>query len=139
MTPIAFTDNDRARLHELSVATVYLFGSHATGTAGPLSDYDFGILVRPGTAIPERLDPTYQALLDLLAPHCPRTLANDVVDIVFLERAPLELRFHIVRYGKVLFDDDPKERLRFEERTVAKYCDYFPLLREFDRTILASV
>lgn len=133
-----FTEKDCGRFRELGVAAVYLFGSHATGTASPRSDYDFGILMRPGSTIPERLDRTYQTLYDVLAPYCPRTLTHDVIDIVFLERAPLELRFHVLRYGSVLFDDDPRARARFEEQTLKRYCDYFPLLQQFDQTILAA-
>lgn len=138
MASLTFTEQDRERLHELGVAAVYLFGSHATGTASPRSDYDFGILMRPGSPIPERLDRTYQMLYDLFAPHCPRTLAHDAIDIVFLERAPLELRFHVLRYGAVLFDADPRARAHFEEQTMEEYCDYFPLLQQFDQTILAA-
>lgn len=136
---IAFTDHDRERFRELGIATVYLFGSHATSTAGPRSDYDVGILMRLGVPTPERLDSTYDRLYALLADRLPRTLANDIIDIVFLERAPLELQTHVVRYGKILSDEQPRERVRFEEQTLAAYRDYLPLLREIDRAILASV
>ncbi len=139
MLTIVLTAHDQERLRYLGVATVYLFGSHATGTAGPRSDYDVGILMQPGVPTPERLDATYDRLYALLADRFPRTLENDVIDIVFLERAPLELRTHVVRYGILLFDERPRERVRFEEQTLAAYRDYFPLLRELDRAILASV
>lgn len=134
-----FSDADRERLRALGVASVYLFGSHATGTASRRSDYDFAVLTQRGRPVPERLDPTYYALYDLLEKYCPRTLANDVIDIVFLERAPLELRSHVVRYGRILFDDAPQVRARFEERTMEAAADYAPLLRRFDQTILASL
>lgn len=124
-------------LRKIGVIALYLFGSRAQGAAGPLSDYDFGVLMdqnghRRGGRI-------YDAMYDMLSPLCPRTLENDIIDIVFLNDAPLELRFHVIRYGHVLFDTNQRERLRFEASTMMLYCDYRPLLDQFDQAILAAV
>lgn len=124
-------------LRSLGVQSLYLFGSRAQDSHGPLSDYDFAVLIKsPGH---KRGDKTYNALYDILSPLCERTLKNDVIDIVFLNNAPLELRMHVVRYGKVLFDDAPSARLAFEEQTVLEYADYRPILDMFDKAILASL
>ncbi len=102
-----------------------------------ISDYDIGVLMeRPGE---RRGGKTYDALYDIFAPICPRTLANDVLDIVFLNDAPLELRFHVIRYGRIIFDTDTKKRGEFKEQTIEEYCDYRPILNMFDRAILASL
>lgn len=125
------------KLTILGVKVLYLFGSRAQGVAGPLSDYDFAVLMdRPGA---RRGDATYDALYDMLAPLCPRTLKNDVIDIVFLDAASLELRFHVIRYGQILLDVNPSARGRFEERTMEEYCDFRPLLDIFDHAVLARV
>lgn len=125
------------QLKELGVITLYLFGSRAQGISDELSDFDFAVLMDKSGV--KRGDKTYDVLYDLLSPLCPRTLQNDVIDIVFLNKASLELRFHVIRYGKVLFDAQPLQRGRFEERTLNEYCDFKPLLNIFDKTILASI
>ena len=67
------------------------------------------------------------------------TRENDVIDIVFLKNVGLELRFHVIRYGTVLYDDDPQRRLAFEAETTLLYCDYRPILDQFDKAILQSL
>lgn len=134
---ITFSELEKQQLAGLGVTAVYLFGSRAQGIEGPLSDYDFGVLVEQVKQ--RRGGKLYNKLYDLLAPHCPRTLKNDILDIVFLRDAPLELRFHVIRYGRILYDPSPIERLQFETQTVLEYCDFRPILDQVDRTILASV
>ena len=137
MKTIELTVEARQQLKDLGVGSLYLFGSRAQGYTGPLSDYDFAVLMnRSGE---QRGGAVYDHLYDILSPFCPRTLKNDIIDIVFLNAAPLELRMHVVRYGRVIFDADPSQRLDFEEYTTVQYCDYRPLLDLFDRAILASV
>ncbi len=135
---IHFSETDRSRLRALGVVAAYLFGSRAVGKEGPLSDFDFGFLMR--TAGHKRGGETHEALYDILIPLCQRlSIENDVIDIVFLNDAPLELRSHVIRYGTVLFDDDPLARGRFEQITVSQSCDFRPLLEEIDQTILSSL
>ncbi|MBI4127029.1 MAG: nucleotidyltransferase domain-containing protein, partial [Deltaproteobacteria bacterium] len=118
----------------LGVQAAYLFGSRAQGVTGPLSDYDYAVLVEETGHT--RGDDLHEKLYDLFASMSPRTLENDVIDIVFLKDVGLELRFHVIRYGKVLFDGDQKARLDFETITTLLYCDYRPILDQFDRTIV---
>lgn len=124
-------------LKKLGVQTVYLFGSRAQSKEHPLSDYDYAVLLKDKGH--SKGDDLYFKLYDLFSDISPRTLKNDVIDIVFLKDAGLELRFHIIRYGKVIVDADPKARLRFEEQTTLLYCDFKPLLKEQDETILQSL
>lgn len=134
---ITLSKTDQKNLHALGVQALYLFGSRAQGVAGPFSDYDFGVLMAEEGH--KRGGKLYDAIYDIISPLCPRTLENDVIDIVFVRDAPLELRFHIIRYGKVLFDANPRERGRFEDITTMLYCDYRPLLDMFDKAILATL
>ncbi len=134
---IKFTPLIKKQLTALGIVAVYLFGSRAQGRAGPLSDFDFAILMnKEGHRRGSRL---YDEIYDLLSPFCHRTLENDVIDIIFLRDVPLELRMHVVRYGKVLFDHNPSARANFEAETVDAYCDFRPILDMFDKTILASL
>lgn len=138
---IKFSAKDKQQLRILGVTTVYLFGSRAQGVAGPLSDYDYGLLLGDPSILRDIRAhmKLYQKLYDVLSDVSPRTLKNDVIDIIFLDEAPLELRMHIVHYGKVLFDEKPLMRGRFIERTIEEYCDYHPLLQMFNNAVLARI
>ena len=127
----------RKCLKDLGVVALYLFGSRAQGREGPLSDYDYAVLMnRKGH---QRGSDLYFNLLEILDPASPRSYPNDIIDIIFLQDVGLELKFHVIRYGVVLFDDDPRFRLNFESETMLLYCDFRPLLNQFDQTILEAL
>ncbi|HBF12689.1 MAG TPA: hypothetical protein DDW49_04760 [Deltaproteobacteria bacterium] len=129
-----FSPDQEKILKSSGIEAVYLFGSRAQGKEGPLSDYDYAVLTKDKGH--SKGDPLYEKLYDVFCEISPRTLENDVIDIVFLRDAGLELQFHVIRYGQVLADFDPKSRLRYEAQTTLLYCDYRPILDEFDKTIL---
>lgn len=131
------SEKNKNNLRELGAEALYLFGSRAQGVEGPLSDYDFAVLMKKGGD--KRGGKAYDAIYDILSPLCPRTLENDVIDIVFLRAAGLELKMHVVRYGKLLFDENPSARAKFEEETTLLYCDFRPILDMFDKAILATL
>lgn len=62
------------------------------------------------------------------------------VDLTVLNTAPLELAGRIAARGKVLFDDDPTQRVRWQATTRKIYFDELPRLqrshREFAEGIL---
>ena len=127
----------KRKLQRLGVQALYLFGSRAQKISTPLSDYDYAVLLaKKGLS---RLDALYLKLYELLSEISPRGLKNDVLDIVFLRDAGLELCFHVLRYGILLHDPDAKARREFEERTTLLYCDYRPVLDLFDRAILDTL
>ncbi|MBI5798589.1 MAG: nucleotidyltransferase domain-containing protein [Candidatus Yonathbacteria bacterium] len=140
---ILFSTTERDRLTSLGVTTLFLFGSHAEGLSGPLSDYDFAVLLRNPRLLndTQQKEALYDALYQLLAPLCPRDLVNDVIDIVFLDdvRVPLELKMHVISHGTVLFDGNPRQRADFEERIMELSCDFQPILTMFDRAILQRI
>ena len=131
------TPHLQQELKKLGVVSLYLFGSRAFGKETPLSDYDYAVLLNAGGHL--RGDPLYYRLYDILAAISPRTQENDVIDIVYLKDVSLELRFHVIRYGVVLFDSNPDLRLDFEAHTTLLYCDYRPVLDRFDQTILQNL
>ena len=125
-----FSVEDARRLEDLGVSVVYLFGSVAEGVAIPSSDLDLGILFR---RFPDDPPGAYERLYDLLTDAFP----GRHLDIVFLQRAGLELKGDAIRHGQVLYEASPAERATFEERTMLACADFAPLQREIDRTILA--
>lgn len=134
---LQLSSTHRKALRSLDVQALYLFGGRALGAIHPSSDYDYAVLLKDKGH--QRGDATYMALYELLCEISPRTLENDVIDIVFVRDVPLELAFHVIRHGKLLYDADSKARLRFEEQITMLYCDYRPMLDEFDRTILNAL
>ena len=130
---------EKKKLLNLGVEVVYLFGSYAENMQHPLSDVDFAVLMTdPRTVSPKRSTlELYQKLFDVLAPHVPAGTKD--IDIVFLQRAPLELQDNVTRLGKVLFERDPETRLDFAARTMLRYADFASLRILFDQAILQRI
>ncbi|OGQ44559.1 MAG: hypothetical protein A3H42_06175 [Deltaproteobacteria bacterium RIFCSPLOWO2_02_FULL_46_8] len=136
--PISLSGKQRQRLRDLGVVTLYLFGSRAQGVAGSLSDYDYGVLT--STKGHKSGDDLYMALYDFLSPISPRTLKNDVIDIVFLQSGvSLELQANVVEHGVVLFDDDPDLRAEYEAQVMMRMADIRPMLQGIDQAILQRI
>ena len=52
------------------------------------------------------------------------------VDLVVLDTAPLWLAGRIAQYGRLLFDDDPPARVRWQADTRLRYVEEIPAVRE---------
>ena len=125
-------------LKRLGVEVVYLFGSQAEGVAGKASDIDIGIVLK--NPIPKQKPATdlYNALFHIL--HDCFDMSNfRTMDIVFLQRASLELQFDVIRHGKVLFESSSDVRMNFEERVATLYRDFKPILKQFNNAILERI
>ncbi len=103
----------------------YLFGSHARGTAREGSDVDIGVVYIDG----QPSDPL--APLDL-AGRLEAALGREV-DLVHLNRAPVDLVHRVLRDGVLILDRDPHARARFEVRARNEYFDLKPILDEYRR------
>lgn len=100
------------------VKLAYIFGSHARGDTGPLSDYDFAVYFG-GVSSVEAFNLKLALLNDL-----SRTLGTDAVDLVVLDDidAP-ELGYRIVSEGKLLVDREPYKVI-VEPRLMSAYFDF---------------
>lgn len=123
------------RLKNLGVELVYLFGSHAEGTTHPLSDIDIGIVLSADSFLDNDLSRIYNELYDILTDAFP----GESVDIVFLQRAGLEISFDAVSHGTLLFETSAGKRFEFEEKTTILYADFKPLLDEFNTAVLNRI
>jgi predicted nucleotidyltransferase len=103
------------------VRLVYLFGSQVEGSPGPMSDYDLGVLLDPAID-----GPPVQARL---AHELACALGTDRVDVVLLDRAPIELAYAIIAQGQALFERDVATRVEYEAQVLSRYGDYLPVLR----------
>ncbi|RPI50837.1 MAG: nucleotidyltransferase domain-containing protein, partial [Chloroflexi bacterium] len=110
------------------VCLVYLFGSQVEGVRGPMSDHDFAVLVERGVD-----GPRVQARL---AHELACVLKSDRVDVVLLNRAPVELAYAIIAQGKILYERDTATRVEYEATVLSFYGDYLPYLRAQRRDIL---
>ncbi|HEY7213137.1 MAG TPA: nucleotidyltransferase domain-containing protein [Thermoanaerobaculia bacterium] len=108
------------------IAAAYLFGSVARGTAKTDSDVDVGILYseeppRTLKGLGLGLEGDLEALLEL------------PVQVIVLNRAPVDLVIRVLRDGKLLVDRDRSKRVRFEVRARNEFWDLEPILRRCRR------
>jgi predicted nucleotidyltransferase len=113
---------------EKRVKFAYLFGSQASGQAGPLSDMDIAVY------LDRRVKPwTYRLILmEKLA----KLLKRDDLDLVVLNQAPPLLGQQIIKYGKPL-KDDASRRIPFEAEVIRQYLDTAHL-RQMQHAALAE-
>ena len=113
---------------EPAVAFVYLFGSQATGKAGPMSDYDFAVF------FDEEDTKKRHEILFRLGGAINKALGSDAIDIHCLNDlyAP-ELKFNIIHDGVLLFERGGL-RLIIEPRILNEYFDFTYLLRKYGLT-----
>lgn len=101
---------------------VHLHGSRANGTARIDSDIDlaawFGVRPAP-----------YAHDLDL----------PGGVDLLVLDRAPLEMAGRVALRGRLLHESDRHERVAWEARTRKIYADELPRITRAHQEFLASV
>lgn len=116
------------RTHRVVVA--YLFGSRADGTAQPRSDHDVAVLFAAATP---PLDATVRLAAALAA------AMGTPVDVVDLDRAPLELRGRVAEQGRRLFSDDEARRVRFEVDARVRWIEFRPVMRAATRAYLERV
>ena len=116
------------------VTLSYLFGSRARGSAGPRSDYDFGVLLRWSPDILARRGELRARLAHELVGALG--VSEDMVDLVILNRAPVELAYAIVAEGNIVYEHDIASRVEYEAYILGRYGDYLPVLRSQRREIL---
>lgn len=102
------------------VVSVRLFGSQATGKAGPLSDVDVAVWLDPPGSDGD-------ALQRGLMSAASEALGTDEVQLVVLNDATPLLRHRALRDGILLLDRDPRMRIRLETAAIIEYLDTAPL------------
>ena len=102
------------------IAAVYLFGSTATGRARRGSDLDLAIVTKKAISGRKRIR---------LEADFSNRLRRDVDLVVFGQAAPL-LQHQILKYGQLVCENDPAERVRQEVLARAEYLDTRCLFRE---------
>jgi predicted nucleotidyltransferase len=106
------------------VVAAYLFGSVARGTSRRGSDVDIAILCSGSP-------PTSLADLPLDLEADLERLLGAPVQVVVLNRAPVDLIHRVLRDGVLLVDRDPSIRILFEVRARNEFFDLQPVLARY--------
>lgn len=106
------------------VAAACIFGSAATGRAGPLSDVDIGVLLAESGRAQLSASLDYQA--ELLAEIMGLLRSNDV-DLVLLHEAPPLLAQRVLRSAIFFHVADERALIEFRFLTVQRYLDSAPI------------
>ena len=123
------------KLQELHVKLTYIFGSYAESTTHVFSDIDIGVVFLNNVVIESDLGKIYNELYNIFTDIFP----DKTIDIVFLQKAGLELCFDVICHGVILYEASPDARFEFEENINILYADFKPLLYEFNRVILDRI
>jgi predicted nucleotidyltransferase len=110
----------------------YVFGSLANGQTGPLSDVDVGVFVNASA-----LDDV-TACRARLAHEVGVELGTDAVDLVLLNRAPVELAYRVIAQGRRVYEESRATRVEYEAHVLGRYGDYLPVLRKQREQILTD-
>lgn len=100
----------------LDIHFAYLFGSLAKGKPLPLSDIDIAVYLSESSDV---LEKKLEIVGELIA-----ILETDEIDLVILNEAPLALRMKILECKKLIVDNAPFLRHRYESLTMREYFDF---------------
>ncbi|MQY66326.1 MAG: nucleotidyltransferase domain-containing protein [Clostridia bacterium] len=103
------------------VLLAYLFGSQVSSRTGPISDYDIAVLLPQKSPLAYKYQLTHQIC---------ELLNTSQVDLVILNKAPVELQYNVISSGKIIFAKDKYTKVEFEADTLSRYFDYLPILRK---------
>ncbi|MGB9843479.1 MAG: type VII toxin-antitoxin system MntA family adenylyltransferase antitoxin [Caldisericia bacterium] len=129
-----FNKKIKEKFKELKISLIYLFGSYLTKVMNFQSDVDIGILFSDESYSKDKLD-IYTELYKIFS----AIFKEREVDIVFLNDAPLTLKFEVVTNGKPIYYESIDKHYEFKERVIKEYIDFKPLLDEQDNEILKRI
>jgi predicted nucleotidyltransferase len=116
------------------ILEAYLFGSHARGTAGPLSDVDVAVYVDR-----ERADDSGFGYVAALTTDLMTALGTNDLDVVLLNDAPPLLCHRVLTDGVRLLSRDLAATTTREGRALSRYCDDLPRLAIVERALRARI
>jgi predicted nucleotidyltransferase len=101
------------------IAAAYVFGSSVAGKERRESDIDIAIMVRGSMSGFERVQ---------LETELSNLLEKDM-DLVVFSSAPPLLQHQVLKYGRIVYEADPGERIRQEVTARREYLDSLFLYR----------
>lgn len=98
------------------ISFAYLFGGFAKGKLTPLSDIDIAVYLSESEDYTEKKMDILGTLTELLE--------TDEIDLVILNTSALTLRMKILENKKIIVDNNPFLRHRYESLTMREYFDF---------------
>ena len=127
--------NQIKKLKKLNIGIVYLFGSFVDNLQTENSDIDIGIIAIKQIKNNKIRNKTYIELYEIFS----NIFKKRNIDLVFLDRTNLELKFDVIKHSKVLYEISSEFRLDFEEKINIMYVDFKPILNEFNNAIIGNI
>jgi hypothetical protein len=87
----------------------------------------------------ENSNPNYHISFIYLYKALTNEFRNKEIDIVFLNNAPLTLKFNVVIEGKIVYKDSTESENNFKERVIKEYIDFKPLLDQNEELFLERI
>jgi len=115
------------------VVAVYVFGSQTKGKATQESDVDIALLLSPQFDLQAHFMYRIERAVEL------EPLVRRPVDVVILNQATLVLCNQILRYGRLIYERDRKQRVAFEVRSRQAYYDFQPMLTRLNRALVRRI
>lgn len=119
---------------QYGVTCCYLFGSRTGQDFYPDSDIDLAVIFDTFSIVKHDLAleiETQDAFAEILSPL--------EVDLLFLQKAPIYLKFDVIKNGKVIYCTDEEFRTDFEDITVRDYLDFKPVLDRYYREMAGTI
>jgi predicted nucleotidyltransferase len=116
---------------EEKISVAYLFGSHAKKLNTLVSDIDIAVLL---SEAPKNLFEYYLYLVNKLS-----RIVGDDLDLIILNTASPMLKHQIIKYGKIIYTRNEKERIMFESRAESEYLDFSRALKRYDECLIKQI
>ena len=116
---------------EENISVAYLFGSQAKKLNTKISDIDIAILL---SETPKNLFEYYLYMVNKLS-----RIVGDNLDLIILNIAPPMLKHQVIKYGKIVYTRNEKERITFEARAESEYLDFSRALRRYDESLIKQI
>ena len=104
------------------ITCAYLFGSYATGKKSALSDVDIAVLLNKNAPKGRKLIHN----LDYLSYQIACCLKVKEVDVIELNTKGPVFVHNVLKTGKLIYDANPSERIKFVTKIISYYCDFQP-------------
>lgn len=105
-----------------NIIAFYLFGSYGTEYQNQNSDIDFAVLYNKNVSLEEELT---------LEVKISEIFKRDDIDVINLNKAPLNLQHHVIYTGELLYCSNYVKLSDFKEKVFKYYGDYGITLKFF--------
>jgi predicted nucleotidyltransferase len=116
-----------------AIITAYVFGSQIKDRANKYSDVDIAILFDD-----ELMKEGYGERQLKLTTELTEVL-NKEIDLIVLNRAPIFLKYHILKDGVKIYERPDRREHNFEARAIIEYFDFLPMKNKMEEGMLKSI